>query len=115
MKNIYKLLTYSKEIERGFILRCKGDYPYEEVVDFLVCEPFTLERKGARLVVASGYKAGLTFVVLPAESLPSEDRFGLNTEWLKENWSKWGYCDCPIEDVWVLEGYMPKLPDSTSE
>jgi hypothetical protein len=113
MIEINKLSVYSKQnIQRGSILRCKGNYPYEEVVDFLVCEPFTLEKHGARLVVASGYKAGLTMCILPIESMPDGVRFGLNANWLKENWFKWGYVDCPIEDVWIIENYIPELPSS---
>jgi hypothetical protein len=107
---IAKLSLYSKQtIDRGSILRCKGNYPYEEVVDFLICEPFTLEQNGARLVVASGYKAGLTICILPIESMPDGVRFGLKADWLKNNWNKWCY-ECSTDDVWIVENFVPKLP-----
>ena len=107
MTEITKLSLYSKQnVQRGSILRCKGIYPYEEVVDFLVCEPFTLEENGARLVVASGYKAGLTMCILPIESMPVGVGFGLETDWLKNNWNKYCY-ECSIEDIWVIENYIP--------
>jgi hypothetical protein len=110
MIEITKLSLYSKQsIRRGSILRCKGNYPYEEVVDFLVCEPFTLEKNGARLVVSSGYKAGLTLCVLPNESIPDGCGFGLKADWLISNWNKWCY-ECYIDDVWVIENYIPELP-----
>jgi hypothetical protein len=113
MTNIKRLCSYSgPSIQRGTILRCPGSYPYEEVVDFLVCEPIpvydTDRGKGARLMVASGYKAGLTLVVLPGESKPDEFH-GLKTEWLKANWNKWVY-ECPMEDVWVVENFVPEMP-----
>jgi hypothetical protein len=83
MMEIHKLLTYSKKnIPRGSILRCKGSYPYEEVVDFLICETFSATDNGYRLVVSSGYKAGLTLCVLPKESIPDGFKFGLRTDWL---------------------------------
>lgn len=31
-----KLLDYKQDLERGLIIRCKGKYPYEEVVDFFL-------------------------------------------------------------------------------
>jgi hypothetical protein len=111
-----KLSLYSEQnIQRGSILRCKGNYPYEDVVDFLICEPFTLEKCGARLVVASGYKAGLTLCILPSESIPEGVAFGLKTDWLISNWNKWCY-ECSIDDVWILENYIPQLlPEKRKE
>jgi len=110
MIEISKLSLYSKpEIQRGSILRCKGSYPYEDVVDFLICESFISSEKGFRLVVSSGYKAGLTLCILPIESIPDKFRYGLKTEWLKSNWNKYCY-ECSIDDVWIIEDFIPEFP-----
>lgn len=103
-----KLIDYSEpNVWRGAILRCKGEYPYETMVDFLVCESWEMD-EGARLVVASGYKAGLTFVVLPVDSISPARKAGINTEWLRVNWYKWGYADCPLESVWLVPNTPPE-------
>ena len=110
LNEICKLTLYTKHIiRRGSILRCKGYYPYEDVVDFLVCESFTLEENGYRLVVSSGYKAGLTLCVLPTESMPDGLSFGIQTDWLISNWNKYCY-ECSINDVWIIERYIPEIP-----
>ncbi|WP_143310263.1 Imm45 family immunity protein [Chitinophaga vietnamensis] len=102
MQNI-KLVALKENIERGAILRCKGKYPYEDYVDFMVIESSDEGKLAYSLLVASGYKAGLSFVTLPQESIPSENEgYAINIEWLKSNWSKWGYFECPIEDVHVI-------------
>ncbi|CAL1517077.1 Imm45 family immunity protein [Chitinophaga sp. MM2321] len=110
MTKSIKLINYTEEnIERGMILRCKGKDPYEEVVDFLICELSSDD--GYQLVVSSGYKAGLAYVILPRESVPEGFRFGLATAWLLANWHIWGYIDCPLEDVWLLENSTPAYPE----
>jgi hypothetical protein len=62
-----------------------------------------MDNDGYVLIVISGYKAGLKFSQLPKDSIPEGYRYGLKTKWLIENWSKWGYFDCSIEDVIILE------------
>ena len=98
MKSI-KLLDSKEDLVRGSIIRCKGKYPYEDYVDFMVIE----QQEQYALLVISGYKAGLTFVVLPQESVPTNNEgYAINIEWLKSNWSKWGYIDCPVTDVHII-------------
>ncbi|MDO5105248.1 Imm45 family immunity protein [Capnocytophaga sp.] len=95
-----KLIDYQEEnIFRGAKFRCKGAYPYENIVDFLLCDLFG----ELGLVVCTGYKAGLVFCVFPSEAL-SKDKttFAIETQWLKENWHKWGYFECPLEEVLIL-------------
>ena len=46
--NIYKLVDYKNNLERGLVLRCKGKYPYEEVVDFIITESY-MDDKGYSL------------------------------------------------------------------
>lgn len=104
---IYKLSEYPNDLERGFILRCKGKYPYESVVDFMICESYETG-KGFVLYVISGYKAGLRFVVLPQESVPGGNTgHAISRKWLMDNWNNWGYADCPIKDVLVVINNMP--------
>lgn len=102
LKNI-KLLDFDKNLERGSILRCKGKTPYETYVDFMVIESYHEELLRYSLLVLSGYKAGLTYTVLPQESIPNENEgYAVNVEWLKENWNEWGYFDCPLNDVYIV-------------
>lgn len=103
MKQVYKvmikLINYQEDIIfRGTIVRCKGVYPYEGIVDFLLCD--LIEEFG--LIVCSGYKAGLMFCKFPSESLSTKAK-GIDTQWLKENWYKWGYFECPLEEVLILQ------------
>ncbi|MEC5145422.1 Imm45 family immunity protein [Chitinophaga sp. 212800010-3] len=102
MKNT-KLIALKENIERGAILRCKGKYPYEDYVDFMVIESSDEGKLVYSLLVVSGYKAGLTFVMLPQESIPERNEgYAINTAWLCANWNKWGYFECLVEDVHVV-------------
>ena len=103
MKSIH-LINSKEDLSRGTIIRCKGNYPYEEYVDFMVVE----QQEYYSLLVISGYKAGLTFVQLPLESIPKHNEgFAIDIEWLKKNWSKWGYYKCPVEDVRIIHRDPP--------
>ncbi len=96
--NMDKLTNFKENIIwRGAILKCKGKYPYEDVVYFLVCEI----QETYALVIISGHKAGLIYTYFPKESIPDGYRLGLGSDWLKTNWNKWGYIDCDIEDVYI--------------
>ena len=110
MRKSTRLVEYSQtdSLGRGTIFRCKGEYPYEDVVDFMVCE--TKGEYVCSLMVVSGYKSGSVFQTLPEESLPEGYIFGIKVDWLKANWSKWIYPSCPIEDVWMIKKNKPKLP-----
>ena len=96
--NMDKLTNFKENIIwRGAILKCKGKYPYEDIVYFLVCEI----QETYALVIISGHKAGLIYTYFPKESIPDGYRLGLGSDWLKTNWNKWGYIDCDIEDVYI--------------
>lgn len=88
-------------ISRGSVFRVPGKYPYEEVVDFMVFETFDVQTPYG-LMVTSGYKAGLTLVLLPRESLVEG---GISRNWVIENWREWVYPDCDVSDVCFLSGY----------
>lgn len=97
-----KLVDYkNKSIKRGTVFRLPAVWPYEEWVDFMVIDLF--ETHG--LVVSSGHKAGLILISLPIESASIEGR-ALSTEWVVNNWSKWIYPECNVEDVHILEEYV---------
>lgn len=105
-----KLVDYEEVvIERGTVLRCRGLAPYEEIVDFLVCE--TVDSNSFQLIVSSGYKAGLRYCLFPKESIPDDYVTGLKTQWLIDNWDSWGYIDCPIEEARIFKNIVPKSLD----
>jgi Immunity protein 45 len=103
MKTAIKLSNHKNNIARGSILKCSGKYPYEAFVDFMVVELPVDEKTAYALLVVSGYKAGLVYVILPEESVPKENEgYAINSNWLRNNWEKWGYADCPLQDVYLL-------------
>ncbi|HGM6861301.1 TPA: Imm45 family immunity protein [Serratia rubidaea] len=93
-----------KYISRGTVFRLPAVGPYEELVDFMLFETQDDERPYG-LIVSSGFKAGLFLVKLPIESI-SDEGHGLSTEWVINNWAKWIYPECNVEDVHILDGYV---------
>lgn len=90
-----KLIDYQEEfIWYGTIFSCKGKYPYEDIVSFLLCDLI----EDFALIVYSGYKAGSLFCIFPQEAFSQKAR-AIDTEWLKQNWNKWGYFECNLEEV----------------
>ena len=97
------------EIRRGSLLRFPAQYPYESIVELMVFEANDSER-GLGLMVSSGYKAGLTLVILPFESRP-QGKNGLMSHWLIENWHQWVYPETNVHEVWLTENWKTlKLP-----
>jgi hypothetical protein len=90
----------------GTVLRFPGGYPYEAMVDFMVCN---LAGQGHALVVATGYKAGLVALTLPEDA---SDRPGGPplASWLARNWQVWVWPDCAPSEVEVFYGYAPPPP-----
>ncbi|RJY09313.1 Imm45 family immunity protein [Aurantiacibacter aquimixticola] len=101
-------LSDHSTLHRGAVIRLKASLPYEEFVDFMVCENYDADL-GMSLIVISGYKAGLNAVSLPKRSeIGKEGSIGyVNVAWLRENWNEWVYSDCSVEDVFVLETAPP--------
>lgn len=97
----------------GAILRVSAEWPYEKFVDFMLID---LPDDGTRhaLVVSSGMKAGLILVRLPLES-GSPTSNTLSITWLIENWDKWVYPQCPIQDVHFLPRYEAGDPAKISQ
>ncbi|WP_212813396.1 Imm45 family immunity protein [Erwinia rhapontici] len=100
-----RLIDYKKIcIARGTVFRLPATWPYEEWVDFMLFETQDDERPYG-LIVSSGFKVGLFLVKLPIESI-SDEGYGLNTEWVINNWSNWIYPECNVEDVHILKEYL---------
>lgn len=97
-----KLIDYKKmTISRGMVFRLPAVWPYEEWVDFMLFETQDDERPYG-LIVSSGHKAGLFLVKLPVESISAEGH-GLSTTWVINNWAKWIYPECNVENVHIIE------------
>ncbi|RJF93198.1 Imm45 family immunity protein [Sphingomonas cavernae] len=102
-----RLIKFESDvIVRGSVIRFPAKWPYEDIVDFMVFDPLECDT-GMGLIVSSGYKGGLISVILPKES---EIRRSISAKWLKENWKKWVYPECSVDDVYVCEGYP--VPDT---
>jgi len=93
-----KLIDYTEtSIPRGTIFKCKGVYPYEEVVYFLLYEL----GDSYGLMVISGYKAGLTYVLFPKESIPE----GTKNRLAKGKLAKMGLYRLPTKRCLYLREY----------
>ncbi len=100
----------AKKIGRGAIFRLIGEWPYEDIVDFMLFDTAGQERT-LGLITVTGYKAGLQCVHLPNECLFEGTKM-LSTSWIINNWEKWVYPECPVEDVFYRDYYPgPKSRD----
>ena len=95
---------HDEKIWRGAVLRCRGLYPHEEVVDFLLVDIPYLD--GFGLVVSTGYKAGLLLAVLPEEAQVPDDKVkAISASWLFANWTERIYEGGDPHDVYLLAEY----------
>jgi hypothetical protein len=93
-----RLINYTDDvIQRGQVIKCQ--LADNEALCLMVCE--VVGEKYYQLIIINGYKAGLLFTYLPLAALDTKG-FGLNANWLIENWHTWGYQACPIEQVYIL-------------
>ena len=100
-----KLIDHKEEeLWTGTILRFKGKYPFEEIVDFMLVSIPWVE-SGFVFVCISGYHAGKIELCLPNEAKASTH--SISRSWLLKNWNKWIYADCSIQDVHILEAQVP--------
>lgn len=95
-----------KLLWHGCVFRFPAQYPYEEYVDFMltICASF-LNDDNLYLVVTTGYNAGCIVRQLPPEcrgKYRGKNAIAVSTKWLIENWNKWVYQDCKVEDVYVI-------------
>jgi len=99
----HPLISASEEaFWRGVVFRFPAQHPFEPVVDFMLIEDHD-SPSFYKIICSSGYHAGQTELVLPAEAKHSAG--GLSVAWFKANWSKWVYPSCSIENVQYIECY----------
>lgn len=102
-----KLIDYKEDnLWRGTILRFKGQWPFEEIVDFMLVEIPDAE-SGFAVICISGYCAGSLERYLPKEAKSTNAR-SISRRWLVKNWNEWVYPDCSVNDVHILEAETPK-------
>ena len=78
-----KLVNYHSNLAHGTVFRFPGSYPHEKYVDL---------------------KAGLILIKLPKEA-ESNNFAGIDRQWVIDNWNKWIYETCNIDDVYVIQNY----------
>ncbi|WP_025842207.1 Imm45 family immunity protein [Asaia platycodi] len=107
MRSFVKLIELeNKYLTRGSVFRLPAKYPYESIVDFMVCENLASVSRFS-LMVTTGYKAGIIFQNFPLESL--YDNCSISVGWIVENWDEWIYPECTVENVFVSDGYVPNM------
>ncbi|TBU77363.1 Imm45 family immunity protein [Pseudomonas daroniae] len=94
--------TNEESFGRGTVFRFPAKHPFESVVDFMIIEDHN-PPSFCKLICASGYHAGQTELVLPAEARHLSG--GVSTVWLQNNWSKWVYPDCALESIHYIDCY----------
>ena len=92
-----KLIDFNEQsLQRGYLLKFKSHYPFEDEVIMMVCEGGCCQ-KG--LITISGYKAGINmYVLFPEDANPDG---GISTKWLITNWTKWVWPESKLEDIFV--------------
>ncbi|MBR7059611.1 MAG: hypothetical protein IKI22_03295 [Neisseriaceae bacterium] len=128
-----KLIDYKVPyLARGTVFRLPAKWPYENFVDFMVLEAspaFKLQVDENiptfALTASTGYHAGHLFGIIPNEAIVDVDqeiatKYNLKVaqvlkiDWFIENWNKWIYPDCKVEDVYIIpQGYETESLDGT--
>jgi hypothetical protein len=105
---LQKLLSFTEQaFGPGIIFRCnRAEYPYESMVDFIIRHE-SESPSGFAMMAISGSQAGKTFQFLPKESLLPSDSSpflgGVSVDWIKKNWEKWIYPECPVQEVEIYK------------
>lgn len=98
-----KLISYDKNIFRGTYIKFISKYPFENEVIMMFCQNQQNEDFPFSLITITGHKAGIfPFQNLPKECL-SKDSFSVKKDWLINNWTKWIYDECDIEDIFLRD------------
>ncbi|MBR6027194.1 MAG: hypothetical protein IK065_06330 [Neisseriaceae bacterium] len=128
-----KLIDYKVPyLARGAVFRLPAQWPYENFVDFMILEAspaFKWQIDGNiptfALTASTGYHGGHLFGIIPNEAIVDVDeeiatKYNLKvaqvlkTDWFIENWNKWIYPDCKVEEVYVIpQGYESESLDGT--
>lgn len=94
---------------RGTRFRFPAEYPYEKVVEYMLCDGAD-DNFPYLFVVSSGYKAGILVQSIPKEACPSGSN-GVSGAWLFSQWKKWIYSVDPNKVyVRIGKGRIPRLP-----
>ena len=70
------------------MFRFPASYPFEDVVDFMIIEDHH-SASGYKLICSTGYHAGQTELMLPAEA--QSEGGAISVSWVQQNWKKWIY------------------------
>ncbi|MBU1640493.1 MAG: hypothetical protein KKG53_08410 [Proteobacteria bacterium] len=98
------------QFHRGIIFRFPAKHPFESVVDYLLINDHYAPADYS-LMCSTGHQAGTIKLRLPEESMHADG--GISVQWLKDNWQKWVYKDCKVEDVKFIEEYWPEIGEKT--
>lgn len=84
-------------ITAGSVFRLHAQWPYEDVVDFMLIY-LPSDVSSHAIIVSTGMKAGRVLVKLPLQADYAGGR-AISKDWLVREWAKWIYPECPIENV----------------
>ncbi|WP_111886117.1 MULTISPECIES: Imm45 family immunity protein [unclassified Acinetobacter] len=88
-----KLIDFDEQfLQRGYLLKFKAHYPFEDEVIMMLAE--APDKDGLALITISGYKAGINCY----QKLPVSE---ITKDWLISNWTKWVWPESKLEDVFV--------------
>ncbi|MGJ8647181.1 MAG: Imm45 family immunity protein [Marinomonas colpomeniae] len=87
----------------GVVFRFSAKHPFEDIVDWMLIEDFDAESR-YKLICATGYHAGKTELILPIEA--RHEKGGISKNWVINNWNKWIYPDCSVDNVKCIESYI---------
>jgi hypothetical protein len=105
------LINHNKQyLERGNVIQI--EYNINNSIFLLLSEDF-VGKTTCRLIELTGYKAGLTFVILPIESLYKTHSYTISIEWLNENYDKW-LCLKDIFKIVIIEDLYSILNSFTA-
>lgn len=96
----------SQYFYRGAVFRMMAEYPYEDVVDFMLILN-SESPSGFSLMVSTGYKAGYVVCHLPEEALAGDGVFAITKKWILENWESHVYPDVKnFDEMRVATNYQ---------
>lgn len=91
--NWSKLIDFKEQyLQRGYLLKFKAHYPFEDQVIMMLTE--APNKDGLCLITISGHKAGINCY----QKLPVSE---VTTDWLIRNWTTWIWPESTLDDVFV--------------
>ncbi|MGP2571410.1 Imm45 family immunity protein [Ornithobacterium rhinotracheale] len=90
-----RLVEYNEDfLYRGSVIKFAGK---NETAFVMVCE--VLGSYDLQIIRIDGYKAGIPVKTFCGESMQG---CGISIKWLIENYEKWFYIDCGINNIYIL-------------